>query len=90
MKKNQKAAWLAGGVACVLLMVLACCHALVYNEGRLVYPMDLSAYVFRPGDLPMLLALAAVILYVLALFVGLIRSISYRREQVARINTTRK
>ena len=60
MKKDKRVAWLAGGVGCVLLMILACGYSLLYNEGRLVYPMDFAAYVFRPADLPMVLALAVV------------------------------
>lgn len=90
MKRSKGFLWLAGGIACVLLAALACGYSLIYNEGRLVYPMDLSTYVFRPGDLPMILALAAVIAYVLALFGLLIRSILHSKEQAERTNTTRK
>lgn len=90
MKKDKRFAWLAGGVGCVLLMILACGYSLLYNEGRLVYPMDFAAYVFRPADLPMVLALAVVMAYLLGLFVLLVRSIFRTREQMEQTNTTRK
>lgn len=89
MKKNGRVVWAAAGMACVIFLVLACVQSILYNEGRLVYPMELSSYVFRPADLPMILALAAIIIYVLALAFLLIRTILRRNQRVAETNTTR-
>ena len=52
MKKNPLFWAAVVSAACLLLSAGA---SLLFNEGRLVYPTDLSAYRFRPADLPMLL-----------------------------------
>lgn len=87
--KNRRFIWLVTGAACVLLMVLASGYSLLYNEGRLVRPTDLSTFHFRLADLPMILALAAVIGYVVALCVLAFLTALRRNEGVKETNTTR-
>lgn len=76
MKPNKTShpRWLLpvlAGAACLALNLLAGWHAVTYNSGRLVYPMD--SYVFQPADIPMLLALG------LTLFLG--EYLLYRYDQ---------
>lgn len=83
MDKNKKK-WTVVvllGVLSAGLLALACWWSVQYNDARLVAPMDLSTYVFRVQDLPMLLAGALFALYVLGLFVLLLRGILTRKHQ---------
>lgn len=77
------------GLACIALLGLASWYSLQFNEARLVTPMDFSTYVFRVQDLPMLLALVLFLLYVLGLFVWLVRSILARQRKEGTAQTTR-
>ena len=88
-KKQRPRMVILLGVACAVLLVLACWYSVQYNDARLVAPMDLSTYVFRPQDLPMLLAGAFLLVYVLCLVVWLIQSASARKRQVQATQTTR-
>ena len=63
MKKNPLFWAVLVSAACMLLSIGA---SLLFNEGRLVYPTDLSAYAFRLADLPMILSVTAVVLSVVA------------------------
>lgn len=87
--KTGKRVLLLGAVLAALLL-LSCWYALTYNEGRLVLPTDFSSYTFRVQDLPMVLSLALVTLYVLGLCIGLARHILRRRqaEKTARFTRT--
>lgn len=83
MDKNKKK-WTGVvllGVLSAGLLALACWWSVQYNDARLVAPTDLSTYVFRVQDLPMLLAGALFALYVLGLFVLLLRGILTRKHQ---------
>ena len=64
MKKNPLF-WTT--LAAVLCLILAVGASLLFNEGRWVYPMDLSDYRFRLADLPMLLAVPAAAVSAIAL-----------------------
>lgn len=77
------------GVACAVLLALASWYSVQYNDARLVAPTDLSTYVFRPQDLPMLLAALFLLLYVLGLSVWLIRGIWARKRRGQTAQTTR-
>ena len=91
MDKNKKK-WTGVvllGVLSAGLLALACWWSVQYNDARLVAPIDLSTYVFRVQDLPMLLAGALFALYVLGLFVLLLRGILARRRREAVTQTTR-
>ena len=88
-KKQRPRMIILLGVACAVLLVLACWYSVQYNDARLVAPMDLSTYVFRPQDLPMLLAALFLLLYVLGLSVWLIRGIWARKRRGQTAQTTR-
>lgn len=73
MKKyNWKFTVILGSIV-ALLLAAANWYAITFNERRLVDPTDLSEYVFRPQDLPMIAATALLILYVVYLWVLFIR-----------------
>lgn len=76
------------GAACVLLTGAAVWYDLTYNSGKLVYPMNF--YEFQPTDIPMLLALALDVLYVLYLFTLLIGGILAQRRRTKTTNRTRR
>ena len=66
MKKNWKGILLIG---VVLAEVLAVGFDMVFNEGRIVQPVDLDTYVFRGTDLPLIAATAALVCCVLFLMI---------------------
>lgn len=78
------------GIVVVLLLTAANWYAITFNDWRLVVPMDLSAYVFRPQDLPMLISVGLAILYVLYLFALLIGSVIAEKQRRETSKTTRK
>lgn len=78
------------GVIVVLLLALSSWYSIVFNDWRLVEPMDLSAYQFLAKDLPMLASLFLFILYVLYLFALLIGAIFANRRRLSETKTTRK
>ena len=93
MKTNKAShpRWLLpvlAGAACLALILLAGWHAVTYNGGRLVYPMD--SYVFQPADIPMLLSIGLDVLYVLYLVALLIGGILAQRKRAASTNRTRR
>ena len=61
------------GAVCLLLLGGSSWYAVRFNGSRLVAPMDFSAYVFRPQDLPMSLSMVLLTLYVLCLVSLLVR-----------------
>ncbi len=69
MKKKAKILF-AAGVVCVLFLLASIGYAVTYNESRLVVPMDLSAYEFTIKDLPMIVSVTLVTVYVCAAVVG--------------------
>lgn len=77
-----------GGVLCAALTGAAVWYDLTYNGGRLVYPMD--SYAFQTTDMPMLLALALDVVYILYLFARLIGGICAQRKRMETTNRTRK
>ena len=90
MKRKQRKLTILFGVLCVLLAGAASWYSAACNDSRFLVPMDLSGYVFRPQDLPMLVSgglLALYILYLAALLLGAVIA-GRRRERAARF--TRK
>jgi hypothetical protein len=77
-----------GGVLCAALTGAAVWYDLTYNGGKLVYPMH--SYAFAPADIPMLLAIALDVLYVLYLAFLLVRGIRVQKEHVAKTGRTRR
>ena len=84
MKQHSVRRIVLPGVICALLLAAASGYSMAFNGGRLVEPMDFSTYVFRAGDLPMLLALALTVCYVGYLVVLLVGyTLSSRRRQAS-------
>ncbi len=55
MKNNTKCTILLG-VIYALLVVAASWYTITFNDSRFIAPMDLSEYVFRVQDLPMIIS----------------------------------
>ena len=72
-----------------LLLAAASGYSMAFNGGRLVEPMDFSTYVFRAGDLPMLLTLALTVCYVGYLVVLLVRFTLANSRRQASASTAR-
>ena len=77
-----------GGVLCAALTGAAVWYDLTYNGGKLVYPMH--SYAFAPADIPMLLAIALDVLYVLYLAFLLVRGIRAQKDHVVKTGRTRR
>ena len=80
MQRKTVRGFVAAGLGCAGLMAAAVWYSVTYNEARLVEPMDFSTYVFRPQDLPMILACAAVAVYALCLAATVLRA-SFRARR---------
>lgn len=65
MDKKKRTRVILLGALSIGLLALASWWSVRYNDARLVAPTNFSTYVFRLQDLPMLLALALFLLYVL-------------------------
>ena len=89
MKQHSVRRIVLPGVICALLLAAASGYSMAFNGGRLVEPMDFSTYVFRAGDLPMLLALALTVCYVGYLVVLLVRYTLSSRHRQASARTAR-
>ena len=89
MKKKCVRRTVLLGAACALLLAAASGYSMAFNGGRLVEPMDFSTYVFRAGDLPMLLALALTVCYVGYLVVLLVGYTLSSRHRQASARTAR-
>lgn len=90
MKKDRTKLTILLGILCFLLMAASSWYAITYNDARLIAPADLSEYIFRVQDLPMLLSLALFILYFLYLFLLLIQSIIANKRRAASGQGTRR
>ena len=71
-------------------MAAATGYSLTFNDGRLVYPMDFGSYQFYIKDIPMILALILVILYVIYLAASLVVSGLIVKRDSKRSGRTRK
>lgn len=80
MKKSKVIKLTVLGILCLLYCTAAGWHAYTYNNGRILKPMDYSAYVFNPTDIPMIVAVILAIAYVVFLIVSIVRAlITYRK-----------
>lgn len=80
MKKTAKC-FLGCGIFCALMMLASTWYAIVYNDSRLVVPMDFSQYVFRIEDLPMLFSVSISCIYIIALFLWLFCKLCHSRHE---------
>ena len=55
MKKRTKLT-ICLGVICALLVAISSWYTIAFNNSRFIVPMDLSEYVFRVQDLPMIIS----------------------------------
>lgn len=76
------------GVFCVLFLLASVAYAVCFNDSRLVEPMDFDSYVFQIKDLPMILSVAVVNLYVFAIAGMMI--VKILKERKCPVKTTRK
>lgn len=79
MKNNTKHTIILG-VICTLLAAAASWYTITFNDSRLIVPMNLSEYVFRVQDLPMIISGILITLYVLYLFVLLVKAIDTKKK----------
>lgn len=79
MKKNSKRTLIILGVLCALSAALSAWQSITFNNSRLVVPMDFSEYTFRLADLPMILSICFFALYILCLFILLIRAANRKK-----------
>lgn len=78
------------GVCCLLFLLVSVWYTYTFNAGRLVKPMDFSAYVFQIKDIPMLAAISAIILYGFFLAFLLFISLLNQRHNKTKAKKTRK
>lgn len=90
MKKLKGKVTVILAVVVVLLLGLSTWYSIMFNDWRMVEPMDFSTYEFRVQDLPMIVSIALVMLYVLYLAVLLCRAIIANKLRQADTKTTRK
>lgn len=88
MKKKKFRNLVLAGIFCVLFLVLASVHSVLYNDSRLIKPTVVSEYVFQIEDLPMLIALVLVMAYALYLVVTLFKAL-WQNKSLPK-NRTRK
>lgn len=90
MKMNKKKIWIGCGILCVLSVFLSSWYAVAYNDSRLVVPMDVKNYVFDIKDLPMIVLIFLVCVYLVAQFVVLFIQGGKKRRQAEETDVTRK
>ena len=78
------------GVICALLTAVSSWYTAAFNDARFLAPMDLSDYVFRAQDLPMILSGGLFALYIvyLAVLFGRAAAVNKQRESTPRSTRT--
>lgn len=70
------------GIVCLLMVIGASWYAVTFNDSRLVVPMEMP-YEFTVRDLPMLIAVGCMVLYLFFLFgLGYVKG---KRDAAARV-----
>ena len=88
MKKRTKLT-IYLGIICVLLVAISSWYTIVFNDSRFIVPMDLSEYVFRVQDLPMLISGVFLALYIVYLVVLFLKSIATNKHKELILQSTR-
>lgn len=70
MKKNNKKLKLILGAICIASTALSIWYSITFNDSRLAAPMNASEYSFRVQDLPMILSISLLGLYLAVLLVS--------------------
>lgn len=89
MNKRMKL-WIGCGILCVLILLASSWYAITFNDSRLVAPTTFASYTFQVNDLPMILSVSLICIYVIALFITLMLYASKMRRQQGTSNSTRK
>lgn len=66
---------IAGAIIVIVLLLLGVAYSLAFNNGRWVYNMDLSTYVFQAQDLAMLIPGALIFCYVIYFLIAIWRHV---------------
>lgn len=90
MKTSKKKIWIGCGILCVLSVLLSTWYAIAYNDCRLVVPMDFADYAFDIKDLPMIVSISLVCVYLAALFVTLFIHAGKKQRHAVETGVTRK
>ena len=80
MKKRTKLT-ICLGVICALLVAISSWYTIAFNNSRFIVPMDLSEYVFRVQDLPMIISGVLLTLYIVNIVVLFLESIKTNRRR---------
>lgn len=89
MKKNSTKLTVFFGVICILLVAASSWYTIAFNDSRFIVPMELSEYVFRVQDLPMIISGVLLVLYILYLFMLLVRAIIANKRKEVNAQSTR-
>lgn len=81
MKKKVKVL-IGAGIFCLVMLLASVGYAVAFNGSRLVVPMDFSEYEFTVKDLPMIVSVILVTLYVC--FLVVLASTANRKKKVTR------
>lgn len=90
MKTNKMKIWIGCGIVCVLSVLLSLWYAITFNDSRLVVPMDFRNYVFEIRDLPMIVSVSLICIYLVVLFVMLFIHAGKKQRQAEETGITRK
>ena len=88
MKKRMKLT-ICLGVICALLVAISSWYTIAFNNSRFIVPMDLSEYVFRVQDLPMIISGVLLTLYIVNIVVLFLESIKTNRRRELTLQSTR-
>ena len=88
MKKRTNLAIYLGAI-CALLAAISLWYTIAFNDSRFIVPMDLSNYVFRAQDLPMIISGTLLALYIVYLAVLFFQSTSANKRRGSTSRSTR-
>ena len=88
MKKRTNLAIYLGAF-CALLAAISSWYTIAFNDSRFIAPMDLSNYVFRAQDLPMIISGTLLALYIVYLAVLFFQSTSANKRRGSTSRSTR-
>ncbi len=89
MKKNSNKRIIFLGVFCVLFVIVSFLYTAVFNDSRFIAPMDMSEYVFRLKDLPVIISVVLFTLYMLYIFLLLMKKSIINKSNGAEAQFTR-
>ena len=77
------------GAICALLAAISSWYTIAFNDSRFIVPMDLSNYVFRAQDLPIIISGTLLALYIVYLAVLFFQSTSANKRRGSTPRSTR-